>query len=104
MPVPSTPGPPRGPNPLSSSKPSIPRGGTTVKKTAGFAATLLASAINPFRAPAVSRQDAFATSMNAEETFLANIPTIDRIAAFICRRHHVPDDAEEFASQVKLDL
>jgi len=42
--------------------------------------------------------------MNAEEIFLANVPTIDRIAAFICRRHHMADDAEEFASQVKLDL
>jgi RNA polymerase sigma factor for flagellar operon FliA len=52
----------------------------------------------------LSRKVTFGTFMNAEETFLANIPTIDRIAAFICRRNHVPDDAEEFASQVKLDL
>lgn len=42
--------------------------------------------------------------MDAEELFLANVPTIDRIAAFICRRNHVADDAEEFASQVKLSL
>lgn len=41
--------------------------------------------------------------MNAEELFLANVTTIDRIATFICRRHHV-DDAEEFSSQVKLSL
>jgi len=41
--------------------------------------------------------------MNAEELFLANVTTIDRIAGFICRRHHV-DDAEEFSSQVKLSL
>jgi len=42
--------------------------------------------------------------MNAEELFLANVTTIDRIAAFICRRNHVAEDAEEFASQVKLSL
>jgi RNA polymerase sigma factor for flagellar operon FliA len=42
--------------------------------------------------------------MNAEELFLANVTTIDRIAAFICRRNHVAEDSEEFASQVKLSL
>jgi RNA polymerase sigma factor (sigma-70 family) len=74
-------------------------------KKPGFPARLIASASKLVRNNArVSRKDAFVSLMNAEELFLANVPTIDRIAAFICRRHHVADDAEEFAAQVKLDL
>jgi RNA polymerase sigma factor for flagellar operon FliA len=43
--------------------------------------------------------------MNAEELFLQHLATIDRIAAFVCRRNHLSDaDAEEFAQQVKTDL
>src|ERR1043165_7928574 len=95
MPDPSTRGPHRGPNRLSSSGANIPQGGIFVKNP-GFPARLMESATNWFRGPRFA--------MNAEEIFLANVPTIDRIAAFICRRHHMADDAEEFASQVKLDL
>ena len=39
------------------------------------------------------------------EVFLANLPLIERLAAWICRRSHcTPDEAEEFASEVKLKL
>lgn len=44
-------------------------------------------------------------SMNAEELFLQHLATIDRIAAFVCRRNHLGEsEAEEFAQQVKTDL
>ncbi|HEY2092456.1 MAG TPA: sigma-70 family RNA polymerase sigma factor [Thermoanaerobaculia bacterium] len=43
--------------------------------------------------------------MNPEERFLANVPTIERIAAFYCRRMHLGDaDTEDFVSYVKLEL
>ncbi|HEX3534940.1 MAG TPA: sigma-70 family RNA polymerase sigma factor [Gemmatimonadaceae bacterium] len=43
--------------------------------------------------------------MNSEERFLANVPTIERIAAFYCRRMHLSDaDTEDFVSYVKLEL
>ena len=43
--------------------------------------------------------------MNAEERFLANIPAIERIAAFVCRRVHMNDaDVEDFIGYVKLEL
>jgi RNA polymerase sigma factor (sigma-70 family) len=43
--------------------------------------------------------------MNPEERFLANVPTIERIAAFYCRRMHLSDaDTEDFVSYVKLEL
>ena len=43
--------------------------------------------------------------MNSEERFLANVPTIERIAAFYCRRMHLSDaDTEDFISYVKLEL
>lgn len=43
--------------------------------------------------------------MNPEERFLANVPTIERIAAFYCRRMHLSDaDTEDFISYVKLEL
>jgi len=43
--------------------------------------------------------------MSPEERFLANVPTIERIAAFYCRRMHLSDaDTEDFISYVKLEL
>jgi RNA polymerase sigma factor (sigma-70 family) len=43
--------------------------------------------------------------MNAEERFLANLPAIERIAAFVCRRVHMSDvDVEDFIGYVKLEL
>lgn len=43
--------------------------------------------------------------MNAEERFLANVPTIERIASFVCRRMHMSEaDVEDFISYVKLEL
>src|SRR5437764_613028 len=43
--------------------------------------------------------------MNPEERFLANVPTIERIAAFYCRRMHLSDaDTEDFVSYAKLEL
>jgi RNA polymerase sigma factor (sigma-70 family) len=40
-----------------------------------------------------------------EEVFLAHLALIERIAAFVCARHHVPlADAEDFSSHVKLKL
>src|ERR1700757_5192055 len=43
--------------------------------------------------------------MNPEERFLANVPTIERIAAFYCRRMHLSDaDTEDFIGYVKLEL
>src|SRR5262245_57293226 len=75
----------------SSSSGNIPMGGIPVKNS-GVPAKLPAY---PSAGPSI---------MNAEALFLANIATIDRIAAFICRHHHVPDEWEEFAAQVKCDL
>src|SRR5437870_7270780 len=79
----------RGRN-LSSSPESIPHGGIA-EGNSGVPAKLNGHLQVPFR-------------MKAEELFLANVATIDRIAAFICRQHHVADDWEEFAAQVKLDI
>lgn len=43
--------------------------------------------------------------MDPEQLFLAHLGTIERIAAFICRQNHVdPDEAKEFAAEVKLRL
>lgn len=43
--------------------------------------------------------------MNAEETFLQNIGTIERICAFVCRRSHVHgDEVAEFTQEVKFWL
>jgi RNA polymerase sigma factor (sigma-70 family) len=43
--------------------------------------------------------------MNPEERFLANVPTIERIAAFYCRRMHLSDaDTDDFIGYVKLEL
>jgi RNA polymerase sigma factor (sigma-70 family) len=43
--------------------------------------------------------------MNAEERFLANLPAIERISAFVCRRVHMNDaDVEDFIGYVKLEL
>lgn len=43
--------------------------------------------------------------MDAEELFLTHVPTIERIAAFVCRRNGVyEDDAAEFAADAKLRL
>src|ERR1051326_1008436 len=91
MPGPSDRGRRRGPAPVSSSATIIPPGGIFRKTPA---------TLSPFQQ---FRSQTAAHDMNAEELFLANVTTIDRIAAFICRRHHM-DDAEEFSSQVKLSL
>lgn len=43
--------------------------------------------------------------MNPEERFLANVPTIERIASFYCRRMHMSEaDTEDFVSYVKVEL
>lgn len=43
--------------------------------------------------------------MNAEETFLQHIGTIERICAFVCRRNHVDADAvAEFTQEVMFRL
>lgn len=43
--------------------------------------------------------------MNAEETFLQHIGTIERICAFVCRRNHVHgDEIAEFTQEVKFRL
>lgn len=43
--------------------------------------------------------------MNAEERFLANVPTIERIASFYCRRMHLSEaDTEDFIGFTKLEL
>jgi RNA polymerase sigma factor (sigma-70 family) len=43
--------------------------------------------------------------MNPEECFLANVPTIERIASFYCRRMHMSDaDTEDFVGYVKVAL
>ena len=43
--------------------------------------------------------------MDAEELFLRNVATIDRIAGYVCRRNGVRDDeAAEFAAEVHLRL
>jgi RNA polymerase sigma factor for flagellar operon FliA len=43
--------------------------------------------------------------MNPEERFLANVPTIERIASFYCRRMHMTDaDTEDFIGFVKVEL
>ena len=43
--------------------------------------------------------------MNAEERFLANVPTIERIASFYCRRMHLSEaDTEDFIGFAKLEL
>ena len=43
--------------------------------------------------------------MNSEERFLENVPTIERIAAFYCRRMHLSDaDTEDFVGYVKVEL
>jgi len=43
--------------------------------------------------------------MNPEERFLANVPTIERIASFYCRRMHMSDaDTEDFVGYVKVEL
>jgi RNA polymerase sigma factor for flagellar operon FliA len=43
--------------------------------------------------------------MQPEEIFLEHLRTIERIAAFVCRRNHLsPDESAEFAQEVKLRL
>ena len=43
--------------------------------------------------------------MNPEERFLANVPTIERIASFYCRRMHMSEaDTEDFVGYVKVEL
>lgn len=43
--------------------------------------------------------------MNAEETFLQHIGTIERICAFVCRRNHITvDDIAEFTQEVRFRL
>lgn len=43
--------------------------------------------------------------MEAEDLYLVNLGTIERIAAFICRRNHVnEDEAADFTSEVRLRL
>lgn len=57
--------------------------------------------------PPLRAEDAFAsaTVMNAEERFLNDIATIERICAFVCRRNHVlGDEAADFTADVKLRL
>jgi RNA polymerase sigma factor for flagellar operon FliA len=40
-----------------------------------------------------------------EQEFVTHLPLIERVTAFVVRRHHLsPAEAEEFASQVKLHL
>src|SRR5256885_12419233 len=104
MPVPSIRGRLHVPGRLFSSMTSIPLGGMVVKIAVTPARLLALTAIWWSDGKRVFRQDAYGSPMNAEELFLANVTTIDRIAAFICRRNHVADEAEEFASQVKLSL
>jgi RNA polymerase sigma factor (sigma-70 family) len=43
--------------------------------------------------------------MTPEQRFLANVPAIERIAAFYCRRMHMSEaDTEDFISYTKLEL
>lgn len=43
--------------------------------------------------------------MNLEEIYLQNLRTIERIAAFVARRYHLPSaDAEEFIQEVRVRL
>jgi RNA polymerase sigma factor (sigma-70 family) len=43
--------------------------------------------------------------MNAEETYLENLRTIERIAAFVARKNHLKDfEAEEFIQEVRVRL
>jgi RNA polymerase sigma factor (sigma-70 family) len=43
--------------------------------------------------------------MDAERLFLENLPLIEGVIAFVCRRNHLGDaDAEEFAAHVKFKL
>jgi RNA polymerase sigma factor (sigma-70 family) len=43
--------------------------------------------------------------MNPEETYLQNLRTIERIAAFVARRHHLDSaEAEEFVQEVRVRL
>ena len=43
--------------------------------------------------------------MNAEQTYLEHLQTIERIAAFVARRHHLQGaEAEEFVQQVRVWL
>lgn len=43
--------------------------------------------------------------MQPEEIFLEHLRTIERIAAFVCRRNHLsPDESAEFAQEVKVRL
>lgn len=43
--------------------------------------------------------------MNPEETYLQNLRTIERIAAFVARRHHLEtSEAEEFVQEVRVRL
>lgn len=45
------------------------------------------------------------TATTPEETFLAHLPLIERVARHTCRRHHLAaQDAEEFESALKLKL
>src|SRR5205814_10561952 len=74
---------------LSSSAGSIPGGGMPVKKS-----TVPATLNSHFGGPL----------MNAEELFLANIATIDRIAALICSHHPEPNAQKESASQRNITL
>jgi RNA polymerase sigma factor for flagellar operon FliA len=40
-----------------------------------------------------------------EERFLSELPLVDRVIAFVCRRHHLTAaDAEDFASHAKIKL
>lgn len=43
--------------------------------------------------------------MTPEQLFLTNLPLVERVIAFVCRRHRLrPEEAEEFASTVRLKM
>lgn len=43
--------------------------------------------------------------MNGEALFLAQLPAVDRVIAFVCRRHRLsPDEGAESAAVVRLKL
>lgn len=47
----------------------------------------------------------FSEPPTREQVFLSELPLIERVIAFVCRRHHLcPTDAEDFASHAKMKL
>src|ERR1051325_8391741 len=104
MPGPSTPGRPRVHVPTSSwPARTIPPGGTKVKKSV-TPARLGTSANQTEGGDGVTRQDAHGLPVNAEQLFLAHLEAIEQIAEYICRSHHIPDYADDFAGDVRLRL